>query len=133
MSPNPNAATDPPHGQAWRLALLHELAPLRGRPLLVAHAFLLASASDAELDAAAGAHEAQAVQLRDRELVGAMRRAYRTLEPIRIKAGPRLVFLAELLAAAPPELAAQVERELRAAGLDPAPPWPPPAPGWPSA
>ena len=128
-----SSGTDPtPAGRAWRLRALHELAPLRGRPLLVAHAFLLAAASDAELDAAASAHEAQARQLRDPELVDAMRRAYRTLEPIRVRAGARLVLLAELLAAAPPELAEQVAGELRAVGLDPAPPWPPPgSPGWP--
>jgi hypothetical protein len=127
------AAQPPSPPAAWRLRALHELAPLQARPLLVAHAHLFASASDAELDAAASAHEAQAAQLRDRELVDAMRRAYRTLEPIRLQTGPRLVLLAELLAAAPPELAAQVAGELRAVGLDPAPPWPPPgSPGWPT-
>ena len=63
-------------GAAARLA-----AAGRPRPLV-------ASASDAELAAAAGAHEAQAAQLRDGALVDAMRRAYLTLEPIRIKAGP---------------------------------------------
>jgi hypothetical protein len=63
-------------GAAARLA-----AAGRPRPLA-------ASASDAELAAAAGAHEAQAAQLRDGALVDAMRRAYLTLEPIRIKAGP---------------------------------------------
>ena len=132
MSPSRNAGTpDLPPGRAWLLAALHQLAPLRGRPLLVAHAFLFAAASDAELAAAAGAHEAQAAELRDRELVEALRGAYRTLEPIRIRVGPRLVLLAELLDAAPPELAAQVERELRAAGLDPSPPWPPAGPGRP--
>jgi hypothetical protein len=36
------------------------------------------------------------------------------LEPIRIKAGPRLVLLAELLAAAPPGVAEQVAAELAA-------------------
>jgi hypothetical protein len=123
----------PRPGRAWLLGALHELAPLAGRPLLVAHAFVLSAASDAEVDAAASAHEAQARQLRDRELVEALRRAYRTLEPIRLQTGPRLVLLAELLAAAPPELAAQVAGELRAVGLDPAPPWPPrPGPGWPT-
>jgi hypothetical protein len=63
-------------GAAARLA-----AAGRPRPLA-------ASASDAELAAAAAAHEAQAAQLRDGALVDAMRRAYLTLEPIRIKAGP---------------------------------------------
>jgi hypothetical protein len=120
----------PGPGRAWLLGALHELAPLAGRPLLVAHAWLFAAASDAELDAAAGAHEAQAAQLRDPAVRGALRRAYSTLEPIRVQAGPRLVRLAELLALAPPELAAQVAAELRAAGLDPAPPWPPPGPPW---
>jgi hypothetical protein len=42
------------------LDALHQLAPLGGRPLLVVHAFLFAAASDAELDTAAEAHEAQA-------------------------------------------------------------------------
>lgn len=91
MSRSRRSSPDPPPpgaGQAWRLAALHELAPLRGRPLLVTHAHLLASASNAELAAAAAAHEAQAAQLRDGALVDAMRRAYLTL-PIRIKAGPR--------------------------------------------
>jgi hypothetical protein len=65
-----------------RRALLRRLATA-GRPRPLA-----ASASDAELAAAAAAHEAQAAQLRDGALVDAMRRAYLTLEPIRIKAGP---------------------------------------------
>jgi hypothetical protein len=122
-----------PPPAAWRLALLHELAPLRGRPLLVAHAHLFASASPAERAAAAAAHRAQADQLADDALANALARAYRTLEPIRVRAGPRLVLLAELLAAAPPELAEQVAGELRAVGLDPAPPWPPRSgPGWPT-
>jgi hypothetical protein len=122
----------PRPARAWLLADLHRLAPLQGRPLLAAHPWLFAAASDAELDAAAGAHDAQARQLRDPELRAVMRRTHAAVEPIRIKAGPRLVFLRELLALLPPELAAQVERELRAVGLDPAPPWPPPpGPGWP--
>jgi hypothetical protein len=65
-----------------RRALLRRLAAA-GRPRPLA-----ASASDAELAADAAAHEAQAAQLRDGALVDAMRRAYLTLEPIRIKAGP---------------------------------------------
>jgi hypothetical protein len=60
-----------PAAVAARLDALHELAPLRGRRLLMAHAFLLASSSDAELEAAAAAHQAQADQLTDRRLVEA--------------------------------------------------------------
>jgi hypothetical protein len=134
MADDQHEPPSPPRpGPRWHLlAGLHQLAPLRGRPLLVAHAFLMAAASDAELAAAASAHEAQAAQLRDAGLVEALRRAYRTLEPIRLQTGPRLVLLAELLAAAPPELAEQVAAELRAVGLDPAPPWPPRSgPSWP--
>ena len=44
---------------AARLDALHQLAPLRGRRLLFAHAFLLAAASDAELETAAAAHQAK--------------------------------------------------------------------------
>jgi hypothetical protein len=125
-------AEQPPRpGRAWLLAALHELAPLRGRPILVAHPWLFAAASDAELDAAAALHQAQADQLRDPELRAVMRRTQAAVEPIRIKAGPRLVLLAELLAMLPPELAEQARAELRAVGLDPAPPWPPPPSSWP--
>jgi hypothetical protein len=55
----------PPSPVRARLAALHELTPLAGRPLHLAHSWLLAAASDAELDTAAQAHEAQARQLRD--------------------------------------------------------------------
>jgi hypothetical protein len=109
------------------LDALHRLPPLDAGPLLVAHAFLFAAASPAELAAAAGLHEVQAAQLRDGARVAALADAYTALEPIRVRAGPRLVALAELLDAAPPELAAAVERELLAVGLDPrAAGWPPP-------
>jgi hypothetical protein len=124
--PPPPAAA----GRPWVAEALHRLPPLDGAPLLVAHCFLAAAASPAELDAAARLHEAQAAQLRNAERVGALARAYRTLEPIRVAGSPRLVRLAELLALAPPDVAAAVEGELCAAGLDPAgtlppPPWPP--------
>jgi hypothetical protein len=130
MSPNRNAATDPPAGRAWLLAALHELAPMAGRPLLAAYPWLYAAASDAELDAAAAAHQAQADQLRNPGVRAVMRRTHAAVEPVRIKAGPRLVLLAELLALLPPELAAEITAELRGAGLDPSP-WPPPGP-WPA-
>jgi hypothetical protein len=102
---------------------LHQLAPLRGRRLLFAHAFLLAAASDAELETAAAAHQAQVDQLADARLVEAMRTAYRVLEPtwhgIGFRALGPAADLAELLELAPAELAELVEVELRAAGLDP--------------
>jgi hypothetical protein len=132
MSRSSGTTPDPRRGRAWLLAALHELAPLRGRPLLAAYPWLFAAASDAELDAAAAAHEAQAEQLRNPEVRAVMRRTQAAVDPIRVKAGPRVVLLAELLAVLPPELAEQITAELRAVGLDPSPPWPPRSgPGWP--
>jgi hypothetical protein len=114
------------------LAALHELAPMVGRSLLAAEPWLYAAASDAELDAAAATHEAQARQLRDPQVRAVMRRTWQTAEPVRIKAGPRLVWLHELLTMLPPELAEQTRADLRGVGLDPSPPWPPRSgPGWP--
>jgi hypothetical protein len=141
MSPNPSGATppDPAEGRPFRLGpaararleALHQLAPLSGWPLLVVHAFLFATATDAELDAAAQAHEAQARQLRDPAIRRALRGAWQVVDPIRFIPGrgrPDLP-LADLLALAPPELAAAVRAELAAAGLDPdATDWPPPPP-----
>jgi hypothetical protein len=117
-------------GQASRarLAALHELAPLGGRRLLVVHAFLFAAATDAELDAAAEAHEAQARQLRDPAVRSALRSAWQVVDPLRFTPGRGRgdLPLVELLALAPPELARQVRAELAAAGLDPdATGWPP--------
>jgi hypothetical protein len=112
-----------------RLDALHQLAPLGGRPLLVVHAFLFTVASDAELDTAAQAHEAQARQLRDPAIRRALRGAWQVVDPLRFTPGHGRpdALLAELLALAPPELARQVRAELAAAGLDPeATGWPPP-------
>jgi hypothetical protein len=113
-----------------RLDALHQLAPLAGRRLLVFHAWLLTAATDAELETVAQAHEAQARQLRDPAIRSALRSAWQVVDPIRFIPGhgrPDLP-LAELLALAPPELAAAVRAELAAAGLDPdATGWPPPS------
>jgi hypothetical protein len=107
---------------------LHQLAPLAGRRLLV-HAFLFAAATDADLDTAAQAHEAQARQLRDPAIRRALRSAWETVDPIRFTLAGRGHPdrpLAELLALAPAELAAQVRAELATAGLAPdATGWPP--------
>jgi hypothetical protein len=116
-------------GQAQRARLdaLHTLAPLAGWRLLVVHAFLFAAASDAELDTAAEAHEAQARQLRDPAIRAALRAAWPVVDPLRFTPGrgrPELPPV-ELLALAPPELAATVRAELAEAGLDPD------ATGWP--
>jgi hypothetical protein len=128
---------DPAQGQpaqrisaavAARLDALHELAPLRGRRLLMAHAFLLAASSDAELDTAAAAHQAQADQLTDRRLVEALRDTYRLLEPTWHAAFRQLghgASLADVLDLTPPEQAELAEATLRVAGLDPR------ATGWP--
>jgi hypothetical protein len=137
MSPSPNAATpDPAEGdpgrlgpaQRARLEALHQPAPLGGRRLLLVHAFLFASATDAELDTAAQAHEAQAAQLRDPAVRAALRGAWPVVDRLRFlpgMGGP-MTPLAELLALAPAELAATVRAELAAAGLDPdATGWPP--------
>jgi len=111
-----------------RLDALHQLAPLAGRRLLVVHAFLFAAASDAELETAAQAHEAQARQLRDPNVRVALRAAWQVVDPLRFtpgRGGPTAP-LADLLALAPRELARQVQAELAAAGLDPdATGWPP--------
>jgi hypothetical protein len=45
--------------------------------------------------------------------------AHTVTDPIRIRAGPRLVLLAELLALLPPELAEQTQAELRAVASTP--------------
>jgi hypothetical protein len=111
-----------------RLDALHKLAPLGGRRLLVVHAFLFAAAPDAELDTAAQTHEAQARQLRDPHVRAALRRAWPVVGPLRFIPGHHdpAAPLADLLDLAPPEPAAQVRAELRAAGLDPdATGWPP--------
>lgn len=112
-----------------RLEALHTLADLRGRPLLVVHAFLFAAATDAEFDTAAQAHEAQARQLRDPQVRAALRGAWQVVDPLRFIPGygrPDLP-LAQLLALAPPGLAAPVREALAAAGLDPdQAAWPPP-------
>jgi hypothetical protein len=114
-----------------RLDALHQLAPLAGRRLLVFHAWLLTAATDAEMETVAQAHEAQARQLRDPAIRRALRGAWQVVDPIRFIPGrgrPDLP-LADLLALAPPELAAAVRAELAAAGLDPdATDWPPPPP-----
>ena len=111
-----------------RLDALHALADLRGRQLRVVHAFLYAAASDAELDTAAAAHEAQARQLRDPAVRRALRRAWQVVDPVRLIPGhgDPLAPLAELLALAPPEQADPALAELAAADLDPdATGWPP--------
>jgi hypothetical protein len=110
-----------------RLDALHQLAPLGGRRLLVVHTFLFAAATDGELEVAAQAHEAQARQLRDPAIRAALRGAWSVVDPLRLIPGRGRpdVPLAELLALAPAELAAQVRAELTAAGLDPD------ATGWP--
>jgi hypothetical protein len=54
---------------------LHQLASLAGRRLLV-HAFLFAAATDAELETAVQAYEAQARQLRDPHVRRALRGAW---------------------------------------------------------
>jgi hypothetical protein len=113
--------------QRDRLDALHNLAPLAGRRLLVVHAFLFAAASDAELETAAQAHEAQARQLSDPAVRRALRGAWQVVDPLRFTPGhghPDEA-LADLLALAPPELAGAVRAELAAAGLDSD------APGWP--
>jgi hypothetical protein len=99
-----------------RLDALHQLAPLAGRRLLVFHAWLLTAATDAELETVAQAHEAQARQLRDPAIRRALRGAWQVVDPIRFIPGrgrPNLP-LADLLALAPPELAAAVRAELNA-------------------
>lgn len=111
-----------------RLEALHQLGPLAGRRLLVVHAFLFAASSDAELDTAAQAHEAQSRQLRDPAVRAALRGAWPVVDPLRYVPGHgRLDLpLADLLALAPPELAGAVREDLAAAGLDPdATGWPP--------
>jgi hypothetical protein len=124
-SPDPDRLTA---AERDRLDALHKLAPLGGRRLLVVHAFLFAAASDAELDTAAQAHEAQARQLRDPAVRAALRGAWPAVDRLRFlpgMGGP-MTPLADLLALAPPELAGQVRAELAAAGLDPdATGWPP--------
>jgi hypothetical protein len=137
-------APDPGRSRAGhrdRLVGLHELAPgLAARPAVpMAVAFLLASSTPAERDAAAQAHEAQAAQLRG-PVVAAYARAFELLAPAWHafgfrKLGPRAT-VAELLAHVSPELAGQVRGELLAAGVDPdALRWPPVVspPGWPGA
>jgi hypothetical protein len=124
-APDPGRLTA---AQRDRLDALHTLSPLGGRRLLVVHAWLLAAASDAELDTAAQTHEAQARQLRDPRVRAALRQAWQVVDPLRFIPGHHdpTAPLAELLALAPPELAATVRVELRAAGLDPdATGWPP--------
>jgi hypothetical protein len=111
-----------------RLDALHALAPLAGRRLQLVHAFLFAAATDAELDTAAQAHEAQARQLRDPAIRRALRAAWQVIDPLRfaLGRGDPTTPLADLLALAPAELASQVRAELVAAGLDPdATGWPP--------
>jgi hypothetical protein len=96
--------------------------------VLVVHAFLFAAATDAELDTAAQAHEAQARQLRDPAIRAGLREAWQVVDPLRFTPSHRdpAAPLADLLALAPPELAGQVRTELAAAGLDPdATGWPP--------
>lgn len=91
------------------------------------HAWLLVVASDAELDTAAQAHEAQARQLRDPAVRAALRGAWQMVDPLRFTPGrgdPAMPLI-DLLALASPELARQVRAELTAAGLDPD------ATGWP--
>jgi hypothetical protein len=136
MSPSPSGATPDPGRDPGRLSAaerdrldaLHALAPLAGRPVLVVHAFLFAAATDAELDTAAQAHEAQARQLRDPAIRAALRGAWQVADPLRFTPGHRdpAEPLVGLLDLAPPELAAPIRAELRAAGLDPdATGWPP--------
>jgi hypothetical protein len=114
--------------QRVRLDALHTLADLRGRPVLVVHAFLFAAATDAELETAAQAHDAQARQLRDPAVRAALRGAWQVIDPLRFTPGrgDPTAPLADLLALAPAELAGQVRAELATAGLDPdATGWPP--------
>jgi hypothetical protein len=123
--PDPGRLTS---AERARLDALHKLAPLAGRRLLVVHAFLFAAATDAELDTAAQAHDAQARQLRDPAVRRALRAAWAVVDPLRFTPGRHdpAVPLVELLALAPAELAEQARAELRAAGLDPdATDWPP--------
>ena len=125
-APDPGRLTA---AQRDRLDALHQLAPLGGRRLLVVHAFLFAAASDAELETAAQAHEAQARQLRDPAIRAALRVAWQVVDPLRFTPGHRDLAapLADLLDLAPVELAEPTRAELRAAGLDPdATGWPPP-------
>jgi hypothetical protein len=105
--------------------------PLAGRRLLAVHAFLFAAASDAELETAAQAHEAQARQLRDPAVRAALRGAWQVVDPLRFIPGRHDLGapLVDLLELAPAELARRARAELRAAGLDPdALGWPPPGP-----
>jgi hypothetical protein len=136
MSPNPSGATPDPGrdpgrlgpAERARLDALHALAPLAGRRLQLVHAFLFAAATDAELETAAQAHEAQARQLRDPHVRRALRGAWQVVDPLRFTPGRHdpTMALADLLALAPAELAAQVWAGLAAAGLDPdATGWPP--------
>jgi hypothetical protein len=92
-----------------RIDALHTLADLRGRPLLAVQAFLFAAATDAELDTAAQAHEAQARQLRDLAIRTALRSTWQVIDPLRFTPGHRdpTAPLADLLALAPTELAGQ--------------------------
>jgi hypothetical protein len=70
-----------------RLDALHALAPLAGRRLQVVHAFLFAAATDAELDTAAQAYEAQARQLRDLAIRRVLRAAWQVIDPLRFSPG----------------------------------------------
>jgi hypothetical protein len=111
-----------------RLDALHALAPLAGGRLQLVHAFLFAAATDAELDTAAQAHEAQARQLRDPAVRAALRGAWQVVDPLRFTPGHRdpATPLADLLDLAPVELAEQTRAELLVAGLDPdTTGWPP--------
>ena len=88
----------------------------------------LFAATDAELETAAQAHEAQARQLRDPVVRAALRGAWQVVDPLRFNPGHRdpAAPLADLLDLAPVELAEQTRAELRRAGLDPdATGWPP--------
>jgi hypothetical protein len=64
----------PRPGPVWLLSALHQLGPLRGRPILTSHTFLAAAGSPAEREAAAALHRLQADQLGDDELMGALAR-----------------------------------------------------------
>jgi hypothetical protein len=125
-APDPPAPGRP--GRWWLLDALHQLGPLGGRPLLVAHTFLAAASTPAERAAAAQLHPAQADQLRDEQVMGALARTHEAVAPLQY--GRRAVLVADLLDAAPPELADAITAELHAAGLDPAARWP--LPPWPS-
>jgi hypothetical protein len=123
-----------------RLRLLHGLSPgMAARPPTMATALLFAATDPAELETAIAAHQAQIDQLRG-PLPAALAHAYRLLAPIWQASGFRALgpdaTVAELLAYAPAELAAQVRELLAAAGVDPdALRWPPvvgPGP-WPGA